>query len=333
MSQTPVSPAPVSQHTIAAVQHANGRRDAEGVSGMPADIPQQPVNPVFAPHEQAWHTSVAELDKSSTDGIIGVLAAPDCEPDCNTSQHTGKTEGSEQSFDMLDDDSIDGPAAHIPGPEQKAAQPVGIRTCDEVLFDTDCELVPPAKDFAAAATGSADTDFSTGVGTLGVAASLADVPADSGLEPDAATDARNTVHQSAVRSPADDDLSLMQPVTVNCFLDAVKQNLPQAEVTAKSQTTANTKAHVGQLQASSPYAGSSSAGRPAAQHAGPSAVQQPSADTGLGQNPHRNQNLAQTDGWQIVSSRRRHNSSQVTADATVSSNGSQPSFKNKRRLF
>ena len=175
MSQTPVSPAPVSQHTIAAVQHANGRRDAEGVSGMPADIPQQPLNPVFAPHEQAWHTSVAELDKSSTDGIIGVLAAPDCEPDCNTSQHTGKTEGSEQSFDMLDDDSIDGPAAHIPGPEQKAAQPVGIRTCDEVLFDTDCELVPPAKDFAAAATGSADTDFSTGVGTLGVAASLADV--------------------------------------------------------------------------------------------------------------------------------------------------------------
>ncbi len=309
---------------------------------MPADIPPQPVNPVSAPDETAWHTSVAELDQPSTGGVTGVLAAPDCKPDCNTSQHTSKTEGSEQSFDMLDDPvegseqsfdmlddgSTDSPAARISGPDQTAAQPVGISDSDELLFDTDCEFVSSAEDLAAAATGLADTDFSIVAGTLGVAASLADVPADSGLERDAATDARNMVHQSAVGSPADDDLSLMQPVTAKRigFLDAVKKNLPQAEVTAKSQTTINPSANVGRSQASGSYAGSSSAGRPAAQHAGPSAVKQPSADTGVGQNAHRNQNPAQTGGWQTVSSRRRHNSSQVTADATVSS-------KNKRTLF
>jgi len=62
---------------------------------------------------------------------------------------------------------------------------------------------------------------------------LADVPADSGWERDAAAVARNTVHQSAVGSPADDDLSFMQPATVKRigFLDAVKKNLPQAETT------------------------------------------------------------------------------------------------------
>lgn len=104
---------------------------------------------------------------------------------------------------MLGDGSIVGPAAHISQPDQQAAQPVGIRDSDELLFDTDCEIVSSAEDLAAAATGSADTDCSTDVGTLGVAAPLADVSADSGWE----RDARNTVHQSAVGSPADDDLS------------------------------------------------------------------------------------------------------------------------------
>jgi len=130
------------QHAIAAIehgaaQHADGRGDAEGVSGMPADVPQQPVNPVSAPHEEAWHASTAELAKSSitaSDGVTGVHAAADCKPDCNTVQHTSKTQGSEQSFDMLDDDSVegseqsfdmlddasmDGPAAHISGTDQK----------------------------------------------------------------------------------------------------------------------------------------------------------------------------------------------------------------------
>jgi len=167
-SQTSVSLAPVPQHAIAAAQHANGRGDAEDVSGMPADIPPQPVSTVFAPNKTAWHTSAAELDQSSTGGGAGVLAAPDCEPDCNTPQHTSKTEGSEQSFDMLDDavegceqsfdmlddGSIDGPAAHISQPDQKAAQPVGIRDSDELLFDADCEFVSSAEDLAAAATGS-----------------------------------------------------------------------------------------------------------------------------------------------------------------------------------
>ena len=227
-SQTSVSLAPVPQHAIAAAQHANGRGDAEDVSGMPADIPPQPVSTVFAPNKTAWHTSAAELDQSSTGGGTGVLAAPDCKPDCSTPQHTSKTEGSEQSFDMLDDavegceqsfdmlddGSIDGPAAHISQPDQKAAQPVGIRDSDELLFDADCEFVSSAEDLAAAATGSADTDFSIVDSTLGVAASLADVPADSGWERDAAAVARNTVHQSAVGSPADDDLSFMQPATV-----------------------------------------------------------------------------------------------------------------------
>jgi len=142
IAQTSVSPAPVPQHAIAAIehgaaQHADGRGDAEGVSGMPADVPQQPVNPVSAPHEEAWHASTAELAKSSitaSDGVTGVHAAADCKPDCNTVQHTSKTQGSEQSFDMLDDDSVegseqsfdmlddasmDGPAAHISGTDQK----------------------------------------------------------------------------------------------------------------------------------------------------------------------------------------------------------------------
>lgn len=202
--------------------------------------------------------------------------------------------------------------------------------------------MPSAKDLAAAATGSADTDFSTVAGTLGVAASLADTPADSGLERDAATDARSTRHQSAVGSPADADPSLLQPVIVKRigFLDAVKKNLPQAEVTAKSQTTTHSSANVGQSKASASYADSSRAGRPAAQHAGPAAVKQPSADTGVGQNAHRNQKPAQTGGWQILCSRRRHNSSQVTADATVNSTGFPnshanqpvPSIKNKRQI-
>ena len=165
---------------------------------------------------------------------------------------------------------------------------------------------------------------------------MADVPADSGWERDAAAVARNTVHQSAVGSPAVDDLSFMQPATVKRIdsLDAVKKNLPQAEVTAKSQTTTNHSANVGRSQASGPYAGSSSAGRRAAQHAGPSAVKQPSADTRVGQSAHRNQNYAQTGGWQTVSSRRRHNSSQRTADATATGNANQPvpSIKNKRTL-
>lgn len=127
IAQTSVSPAPVPQHAIAAIehgaaQHADGRGDAEGVSGMPADVPQQPVNPVSAPHEEAWHASTAELAKSSitaSDGVTGVHAAADCKPDCNTVQHTSKTQGSEQSFDMLDDASMDGPAAHISGTDQK----------------------------------------------------------------------------------------------------------------------------------------------------------------------------------------------------------------------
>ena len=165
---------------------------------------------------------------------------------------------------------------------------------------------------------------------------MADVPADSGWERDAAAVARNTVHQSAVGSPAVDDLSFMQPANVKRIdsLDAVKKNLPQAEVTAKSQTTTNLGANVGRSQASSPYAGSFNAGRPAAQHAGPSAVKQPSADTGVGQIAHRNRNPAQTGKWQTVSSKGRHNSSQVAADATVTSNANQPvpSIKNKRTL-
>lgn len=100
---------------------------------MPAEIPQQAVNPVSVCHEEAWHTSAAEPDKSSNGGVTGVLAAPDCKPDSSTSQHTSKTEGSkqsfdmlddpvedsEQSFDMLDDASMDGPAAHISGTDQK----------------------------------------------------------------------------------------------------------------------------------------------------------------------------------------------------------------------
>ncbi len=220
MTQTSVSPAPAPQHAIAAAQHANGSWGAEYVSGMPADAPPQPVNTVSAP----WHTSAAELEQSATGGVYGVLAAPDCEPYSSTSQHTSKTEGSEQSFDMLDDGSIDGPAAHISQPDQKAAQPVGIRDSDELLFDTDCEFVSSAEDLAAAAAGSADTDFSIVDSTLGAAAPLADVSADSGLERDAAADARNVLHQSAVGSPADDSLSLMQPATVKRigFLDAVR---------------------------------------------------------------------------------------------------------------
>ncbi len=121
---------------------------------MPAEIPQQAVNPVSVCHEEAWHTSAAEPDKSSNGGFTGVLAAPDCKPDSSTSQHTSKTEGSkqsfdmlddpvedsEQSFDMLDDGFIDGPAAHISGPDQKAAQPVSIRDSDELLFDTTVSL-------------------------------------------------------------------------------------------------------------------------------------------------------------------------------------------------
>ncbi|DBA97445.1 hypothetical protein WJX77_011574 [Trebouxia sp. C0004] len=150
------------------------------------------------------------------------------------------------------------------------------------------------------------------------------------------------VHQSAVVPPAGAGPSLMQPVTVKRigFLDAVKKNLPQAEVTAKSETITQPSANAGRSKARASYAGSSSAGRSAARHASPSAIKQPSADIGLGQNAYRHQKPARTGRWQTVSSRRRHNTSQVTADATINSTGFPnshanqpvPSVKNKRNL-